>query len=120
MSYFFSTYVIFEVMRGNPSYEKYKDFPLIVSVLNLAELYGTVLRELGEEKANEFYGKFVFQVVEITPEVIIEAVKFRCKNRKEDVSLPDAVGYLLAKKHKLKFLTGDKFFENKDNVEFVK
>ncbi len=118
--YFFDTYALFEIAEKNEKYKKYNTFPLVVSVLNIAELYGTVLRELGEEKADEFYGKFVFQVVEITPEVIIEAVKFRCKNRKEDVSLPDAVGYLLAKKHKLKFLTGDKFFENKDNVEFVK
>jgi|SRR3989344_3790598 len=118
--YFFDTYALFEIIEKNEKYEKYREFPLIVSVLNLAELYGTVLRELGAEKADELYGKFVFQIVEITPEAIIEAVKFRYENRKDDVSLPDSVGYLLAKKHKLKFLTGDKFFENRDGVEFVK
>ncbi|MBI2508373.1 PIN domain-containing protein [Candidatus Woesearchaeota archaeon] len=118
--YFFDTYALFEIVEKNEKYEKYRDFPLVVSVLNLAELYGTVLRELGMEKADELYGKFVFQIIEITPEIIIEAVKFRYENRKEDVSLPDSVGYLLAKKHKLKFLTGDKFFENRDQVEFVK
>ena len=118
--YFFDTYALFEIAEKNENYEKYKGFPLVVSVLNIAELYGTVLREFGEEKADELYRKFAFQIVEITPDVMIESVKFRFENRKEDVSLPDAVGYLLSKKHKLKFLTGDKFFENKSNVEFVK
>ena len=118
--FFFDTYALFEIAEKNENYEKYNGFPLIVCILNIAELYGTVLREFGEEKADGLYGKFVFQIVEITPEIMIEAVKFRYENRKEDVSLPDAVGYLLAKKHKLKFLTGDKFFEDKNNVEFVK
>lgn len=118
--YFFDTYAIFEIIEKNEKYEKYKEFPLIVSVLNIAEFYGTLLRELGEKKADEVYKKLVFQIIEITPDTIIDAVKFRYENRKDDVSLPDAVGYLLAKKYNLKFLTGDKFFENKDQVEFVK
>jgi len=34
--------------------------------------------------------------------------------------LTDCVGYVLAIRNNLKFLTGDEKFENKKNVEFVK
>ena len=118
--YFFDTYAIFELIKDNKKYEKYKSYALIVSILNIAEFYGTILRESGKRKADEMFNEFIFEVLEITPELIIEAVNFRYENKKEDVSLPDAVGYILAKKNGLTFLTGDKFFENKNNVEFVK
>ena len=119
MSYIFNTHTIFEIISGNEKYEKYKDYTLIVSVLNIAELYGTILREFGKQKVDNLFNELIFEILEITPDLIIEAVIFRYENRKEDVSLPDAVGYLLSKKYNLKFLTGDKFFKDKDNVEFV-
>ena len=34
--------------------------------------------------------------------------------------MTDCIGYILAKNIGIKFLTGDKEFENLDNVEFVK
>jgi hypothetical protein len=61
-----------------------------------------------------------FKLLEITPEIIIEAVQFRHANKKNDFSLQDAVGYKLSLKNNLKFLTGDRQFENMPNVEFVK
>ena len=108
MYYFFDTYALFEILSGNRNYEKYKEFPIILSVLNVAELYWNLLKEKDRKTADEEIEKF------------IDAVLFRYENKRYDISLVDAVGYLLAKKHKLKFLTGDKFFENRDQVEFVK
>ena len=35
-------------------------------------------------------------------------------------SIPDAIGYTIAKKYNIRFLTGDKDFEGMENVEFVK
>lgn len=118
--YFFDTYAIFEIINGNEKYEKYKEYPLIVSVLNIAELYAGLLKEKGKGIADEWYNKLIFDVLEITPDLIINAVVFRYQHKNEDVSLTDCVGYFLAKKYNLKFLTGDKFFENLENVEFVK
>ena len=37
-----------------------------------------------------------------------------------NLSYVDYIGYILAKQRNVKFLTGDKEFENMDNVEFVK
>ena len=41
-------------------------------------------------------------------------------HRKQDLSMTDCVGYVVAKRLGVKFLTGDKEFRNFQNVEFVK
>lgn len=43
-------------------------------------------------------------------------LKVKCK----DLSIPDVIGYIIAKRHGVPFLTGDSGFEGFDNVEFVK
>ena len=118
--YFFDTYALFEIINGNKNYEGYKELPIILSVLNVAELYWNLLKEKDRKTADEQIEGFNFEIVGIDYNLIVEAVLFRFENKRYDVSLVDAVGYLLAKKHGLKFLTGDKFFENRDGVEFVK
>ena len=118
--YFFDTYALYEIISGNRNYERYKELTITLSVLNVAELYWNLLKEKDKKVADEQIEKLNFEVLGIDYNLIIDAVLFRYENKKYDVSLPDAVGYLLAKKHKLKFLTGDKFFEDKSNVEFVK
>ena len=118
--YFFDTYALFEIIENNKKYEKYKNYSLIVSILNIAEFYGTVLRESGKQKADNLFKELIFQILEITPDLMIEAVNFRYENRKKDVSLPDSVGYLLAKKHGLIFLTGDRAFQGLEKVEVVR
>ena len=89
-------------------------------MLNIGEIYQIILRKKGKEAADNWFKGTNFKLLEITPEVIIEAVYFRYLNKKNDFSLPDAVGYILSIKHKLKFLTGDRQFEDLPNVEFVK
>lgn len=118
--YFFDTYSLFEIIRGNENYEKYKEFPIVVSVLNVAELYWGLLKEKDKAIADRWCDGLNFDILGIDRDSITEAVLFRYKYKKEDVSLADSVGYILAKKYGLKFLTGDKFFEDKDSVEFVK
>ena len=51
---------------------------------------------------------------------IIEASQMKFRYKKESLSFTDCLGYVLAKKNHLKFLTGDNQFEHKENVEFVK
>lgn len=64
--YFFDTYAIFEIIEDNKGYEKYKSYPLVLSVLNIAEFYGTVLRESGRQKADNLFKEFILEVLEIT------------------------------------------------------
>ena len=120
MSFFHDSYAIIELMEGNPSYKPYQDFKIITSILNIGEVYAILLRNEGKNKADEWFRNFNFSLLEILPEDIVNATYFRYINRKKDISITDALGYALSLKHKLKFLTGDKQFENMPNVEFVK
>ena len=118
--YFFDTYAIIELAESNPSYDKYRDFEIVTSVLNIGEMYQIILRKKGKEPADNWFMDSNLKLLEITPEIIIDAVQFRHSNKKNDFSLQDAVGYKLSLKHNLKFLTGDRQFENLPNIEFVK
>lgn len=120
MAYFSDSYAIMALADGNPSYDNYQGMEIITSVLNIGEIYQIILRKQGKESADTWFKKINFKLLEITPEIIVEAVNFRHINKKNDFSLPDAVGYTLSLKHNLKFLTGDRQFENLPNVEFVK
>ena len=59
-------------------------------------------------------------VVSIDDETLKNAIKFRKKHKKNNLSYTDCIGYNYALMHNLKFLTGDKEFRDFDNVEFAK
>ena len=120
MAFFHDSYAIIELIEGNKSYKPYQDFKIVTSVLNIGEVYAIFLRNEGKNKADEWFANFNFNLLEILPQDMIEATYFRYMNRKRGISITDAVGYTLSLRHKLKFLTGDKQFENMANVEFVK
>ena len=120
MPYFFDTYALVEIINGKRNYSGFSDEKIIVSMLNIGELYLVNLREIGKEYAYNLIKKFKFQVLEISQDVVIDAMNFKNKHNKREFSWPDCIGYALSRKHKLKFLTGDRQFEDMENVEFVK
>ncbi len=120
IKYFWDSYAIIELEKGNINYKNYSEEPIILTIFNLAEVYWNFLNELGEKEANKLYDCYKPAIVEIKDEILKEAIKFRKENKKNDLSYTDCIGYVYAKKNNLKFLTGDKEFENMANVEFVK
>ena len=120
MAYFFDSYAIIEILNGNLPYLKFKEVKVVTGILNIGEVYHGMLKKNGKEAADNWFNNFHFELVEITPDVMVQSVYFRHINRKNDISLADSVGYKLSLKHNLKFLTGDRQFENMPNVEFVK
>ena len=120
MDYYFDTYAIIELIKLNPDYNRFDGLKIVTSVMNLAEIYNIFLKDKGRKDADEFFEVCNFKFLEISPKIMVEAVRFRYENRKGNVSLTDSVGYVLALDHKLKFLTGDRQFEKLPNVEFVK
>ena len=73
-----------------------------------------------ETEADDIFSKFRNNVVEIDDETIKAAIKFRKEHKKQDLSYTDCIGYIYAKRNNLKFLTGDKEFENLPFIEFVR
>ena len=120
MVYFHDTYAIIALIDASESYARFKPFEIIASVLNIGEVYAILLRNFGKNKADEWFKVRNFELLEITPETIVEATYFRHLNKKKGLSITDCVGYILSFKHNLKFLTGDKEFQYMKNVEFVK
>ncbi|MEK6843875.1 MAG: PIN domain-containing protein [Nanoarchaeota archaeon] len=120
IEYFFDSYAIIEILKENPSYEKYKDNGVTITIFNLAEIYWSCLDNFNENELNEIYNKYKDAVVEIDDDTLKEAIQFRKKYKKQDMSYTDCIGYIYAKRHNMKFLTGDKEFRNLENVEFVK
>lgn len=119
-AYFFDSYALVESTQGNPNYVKYLEADVIITMFNLSEYAYQILKKLGEQKAKIAYDCFVDCVEEIEKDVLIDAMKFKLQHKKRKLSYADCVGYILAKKLNLKFLTGDKEFEGFSNVEFVK
>jgi predicted nucleic acid-binding protein len=118
--YFYDSYAVIELVKGNPAYFGYSEKNVAISVFNIVEIYSSVLNDFGEETADKIYDKFKKAIVEVEDKILKEAVKFRKVHKKKNLSYTDCIGYIYAKRNGLKFLTGDKEFENLDNVEFVK
>ena len=112
------TYILIEIYLGNEKFFEYLNIEFVITDLTLAEFYGVLLRNYGEEDANLWFEKLEKYSVPIEKWILKEAVKFRHENRKTGISFFDAVGYIFALKNGYKFATGDKEFETMNNVEF--
>lgn len=117
-AYFFDTYAFFEIIRGNPSYQKYSDVLAVTTIFNLAELNYNLKKEKGKKVADGYADKYEAFMVNVTLDDVKKAMDLKVKRK--NLSIPDAVGYALAKRHGIKFLTGDDDFKDMPNVEFVK
>ena len=116
--YFFDTYALIEIIRGSQNYKPYLDYQIITTIFNLAELNYNLKKEMSKEMANEHTEKFSEFAVGVSIKDIKQAMDLKSLHR--NLSIPDAIGYTIAKKHSVKFLTGDNDFEGMGNVEFVK
>ncbi len=118
--YFFDSYAIIELIYGSPAYAKFINEPVTITIFNLAEIYWSAILNLEEKKADDLYNKYSSCVVEVSDDVLKEAMKFRKKYKKNDLSYADCIGYICALKNNMRFITGDKEFQNLENVEFIK
>lgn len=119
-SYFLDTYALIEIIKGNKNYQKFLESELFTSIFNLYELYFSLLRDYNEQTAKKFFEQFRNKILQIKDEYIFEASKFKLQNVKKRLSYADCLGYTIALTYNMKFLTGDKEFENEKNVEFAK
>jgi len=120
-SYFFDTYALYELVHGSENYSDYaENISIITTKLNLMELHYLLLRLYGKEEAEKGYNKFLPFAVEVNDSVIKEASEFRALHKKRSLSYVDCIGYIIAKKSGVQFLTGDEHFKDFENVEFVK
>ena len=118
--FFFDTYAFYEIIKENKNYKKYLSSSIVTTKLNIFELYLGLLKDKNIDLAETSLNKYYPFAVDFNEEVIKRAAKLKNKLNKRDISMTDCIGYCLAKQLGIKFLTGDKEFENFDNVEYVK
>ena len=114
------TYALIELLGGNLSYKPYLNHILLTTKFNLVELYYHFLNDYNEETADKYLKLYSEFVIPISYNSIKNGMLFKLKNKKDKLSYVDCIGYALAVELRIKFLTGDKKFKDKDDVEFVK
>ncbi len=120
-SFYFDTYALYEIVAGNPAYRRYiQGVSIIITKLNLMELYYGLLLTHSKEMAEKYYDTFVEYAIEIDDPVIKQAMEFRFANKYKNLSYVDCIGYTIATQRNIKFLTGDKEFKDMPGVEYVK
>lgn len=118
-TFVFDTYALIEIINENKNYIPYLEKNMIINDFIYAELCFVLTRN-NYQKIKEHLDKCKKFIVHVKPEVILSAMEFRVKNLKKNVSITDCISYIMAKELGIKFLTGDKEFENMNDVEFVK
>ncbi|MBS3052997.1 MAG: PIN domain-containing protein [Candidatus Aenigmarchaeota archaeon] len=118
-AYFFDTYALIEIFKGNVNYEEYSKSDIATSYFNLLELYYNLIKTYDKKIAMKFIETLKDFCVPINIDMIFDASTFKL-NYPKKFSYADSIGYIIAKRLGLKFLTGDMQFKELDNVEFVK
>lgn len=120
MRYYFDTYSLIELLAKR-DFVRYTAKGLVTSRWNLAELLVVDLREHGEVEARRHFRRFLGACEDPTDEDLFEAARFREQQRKQRrlLSYVDALGYVIAKRLSLRFLTGDVAFRGLPHVHFV-
>jgi predicted nucleic acid-binding protein len=119
--FFYDSYSVLAYLSDSPGYAAYfeKDTGVLTR-LNLMEICHVILRAHGRRAAHEVLEAYSARDIEFSLLDVEGAMKLRHELRKLELSYADALGYHIAKKQGLKFLTGDKAFEGLPNVEFVR
>lgn len=122
MIYFFDTYALIEIIKGNHRYKEYEKEEIITTRLNLMELYYSLLRLFNERVAEQYFNFFLPSCVPIENNIIKTAMKFRLEQRKKKnlMSYIDCISYFVALQNNVRLLTGEKHFLGLKNVEFVR
>ncbi len=117
-AFFFDTYALIEVIRGNQKYARYNKTQAYVTLFNLGELNYILKKEMPKHRADEYTSNYSAFETEVQLDDIKKAGDFKIQNKR--LSFADCVGYIVAQRLGIKFLTGDEGFERMSNVEYVK
>ena len=119
--FYFDTYALVEIYKGNPNYEGYKeDVDLMLNELNILEYVYFLIRENRGGNLKQIFENLKKFAVEYDDTILVDAAKMKFEYKKDKLSYVDCVGYIIAKKKGVRFLTGDEKFKGRANVEFVK
>ncbi|MBI4362439.1 MAG: PIN domain-containing protein [Euryarchaeota archaeon] len=115
-TYLFDTYAFLKLYEGARSYERYLREDFVTTALQIIELHYK-LRKMADPDADAVVSKFC-RLEEITCEDVVEGMKV--KEKMPELSPADAIGYAVARRLGIPFLTGDGPMRKLPGVEFVR
>lgn len=119
--YFFDTYALYQIAKGAETYTPFQAHVQVhTTLMNLYELHYTLSKDGQQRLAELFFERLLPCCLDITPEDVKTASLFRLQYIKKKFSYVDALGYVIAQRHGLSFLTGDSAFENVASVNFIR
>ena len=113
------THALIEISLGNPKFSGLMKEDFVVTDLTMAEFYVVLRKKHNEQTAQYWHRKLAAFCKPLTRQTLTSALVFREDNKKDDISLFDAVGYEYAKENRFAFVTGDKAFKEKEGVLFL-
>ncbi len=119
--FFYDSYAIIEFINNNPRFVRYfTENGGVTTLYNVLEVYYAIIKEGGAHEAKKVLE--LLRPIIVYPDIsyVEESMKFRLENKEKKLSYADCLGYIIAKRKKIKFLTGDEGFRHLANVEFVK
>ena len=120
--FFYDSYAVLAYLSDNANYRSFfEENDGSLTKLNLMEIYYRTLEVHGVQAASQVVKVFTKYVIDFGVADIEGSMKLRLKLKKNgrNISYADALGYYLALKSNVKFLTGDIWFKGLEGVEFV-
>lgn len=122
---FYDSYAVLAYISGEKAFARYFDDARsfgALTKLNLMEIYFRTAKLHGHKAARQVIDRFSRYLVDFDIDDIASSMKLReeLMKKRKDISYVDALGYHLARKMKIAFVTGDRHFKDMDNVTFVK
>jgi len=121
-SYFADSYAIIEMLKGNENFRSYQSEQLITTEFNICEVAFAVCRDYpGNAPQILNVVRKMVHLQSTRDEDYCSGAIWR-KNGSRDgkkLSTIDCVGYSVANRLNIPFLTGDREFSDMENVQFV-
>lgn len=117
--FFFDTYALVSLLEGDPAYRPYRALPVYTHDFQLFELFTAILRDDPTARPLEAANALRPNLLPHAREDLLVASIYKLARSRDRVSYADSLGYILARGHRLRFLTGDRKFEGIENVEWV-
>lgn len=115
--YFFDASAMIRVLEEDPLFEAYKEEPVVTDIGHAYEFARYLLKRYGAARAREILHGLRMDRVEPTSDDLVEASKLAARH--SAMSAQDALGYTLARRVKMTFLTTDRAFRGMPGVEIV-
>ena len=117
--YCLDTYALWEIQLGNPKFAIFSTEEFIVNEWTFVEFYRSLVKQYDKATADYWLRKLQPFIQKVELETLTKAVLFQEENKKGNMSLFDAVGYMYAQEHTILFVTGDKEFKGRKGVLFI-